>query len=309
MHPASKTASDQLSVDYEKMIQTLVEKNIETIFPELEFVFTEFPLDELRIDSVAFNKESNSFVILEYKNIKHGGVIDQGMAYLDLLEDKREAFVLLYNNEKEKSLKMDDVEWDESKVIIIAPEFTPHQLRSANRTKDPIELYQIGRFEDDVITLQKIQKSKESSNKTKSKIKQIVRLGEYSEEDYLAGKYYKSSSPPTEHSKRLFKILKDKIIKKYPDLEIKQKSKYVGFYSPKDGSAICTIVVVRNNIEFCFSIRKKDVFPNIDFITYMVKPNGDKRGHWGLGDYITKINSESDIDRVVPLIEKVIISK
>ena len=139
--------------DYEKMIQTLVEKNIETIFPELEFVFTEFPLDELRIDSVAFNKESNSFVILEYKNIKHGGVIDQGMAYLDLLEDKREAFVLLYNNEKEKSLKMDDVEWDESKVIIIATEFTPHQLRSANRTKDPIELYQIARFEDGIITV------------------------------------------------------------------------------------------------------------------------------------------------------------
>jgi len=63
-----KEIGGKKAFDYEKMIQTLVEKNIETIFPELEFVFTEFPLDELRIDSVAFNKESNSFVILEYKN-------------------------------------------------------------------------------------------------------------------------------------------------------------------------------------------------------------------------------------------------
>lgn len=284
--------------DYEKMIQTLVEKNIETIFPELEFVFTEFPLDELRIDSVAFNKESNSFVILEYKNIKHGGVIDQGMAYLDLLEDKREAFVLLYNNEKRKSLKMDDVEWDESKVIIIAPEFTPHQLRSANRTKDPIELYQIARFDDDIITLQKIQKNNDTNSKPKSKIKHIVRLGEYSEEEYLAGKYYRHS-PPTENGKKLFKLLKNKILEVYPDLEFKQKSKYAGFYSPKDGSAICTIVAVKNKMELCYSVRIKDALPKSDFVRYMVNPNGKKIGHWGLGDYISKINNEKDVEKAI----------
>jgi predicted transport protein len=290
--------------DYEKMIQTLVEKNIETIFPELEFVFTEFPLDELRIDSVAFNKESNSFVILEYKNIKHGGVIDQGMAYLDLLEDKREAFVLLYNNEKRKSLKMDDVEWDESKVIIIATEFTPHQLRSANRTKDPIELYQIARFEDGIITLQKIQKNNDTNIKSKSKTKQIVRLGEYSEEDYLAGKYY-SYSPPTEIGKKLFKIIKNKILDAYPDLEVKQKSKYVGFYSLKDGSAVCTIVVVKNKMELCYSIRTKDALPKSNFVRYMVRQNGKKIGHWGLGDYMSKIINEKDIEKSIPLIGKV----
>ena len=300
-----KEISGKKLFDYEKMIQTLVEKNIGNIFPELEFVYTEFPLDELRIDSIAFNKESNSFVIIEYKNIKHGGAIDQGMAYLDLLEDKREAFLLLYNNEKNKSLKMDDVEWDESKVIIIAPEFTLHQLRSANRTKDPIELYQISRFEDDIITLQKIQKSKDSDkSKSKSKIKSVVRLGEYSEEDYLAGKYF-NDTVPNENSKKLFKIMKNKILETYSELEAKQMSKYLGFYSTKNGSGICTIEAARNQLKFCFATTEKNALPKSDFVRYMRKDNGDKIGHWGLGDYMSYITNESDIEKAIPLIEKV----
>jgi len=291
--------------DYEKMIQTLVEKNIEVIFPELEFVYTEFPLDELRIDSVCFNKESNSFVIIEYKNIKHGGALDQGMAYLDLLEDKKEAFLLLYNTEKGKSLKMNDIRRDESKIIIIAPEFTPYQLRSANRTKDPIELYEISRFEDGIITLQKIQKSKDGTNKSKSKnVKQIVRLDEYSEEDYLAGKYFRSRKP-TENAKKLFRVMKNVILKEFSELEFKQRSKYAGFYSTKDGSSVCTLEVATNKLKLCYSTSKTDVLPKTPFVRHMRQKSGKKIGHWGIGDYLSEIKKEEDIKKAIPFIEKV----
>ena len=298
-----KEIGGKKAFDYEKMIQTLVEKNIEVIFPELEFVYTEFPLDGLRIDSVCFNKESNSFVIIEYKNIKHGGALDQGMAYLDLLEDKKEAFLLLYNTEKGKSLKMNNLRLDESKVIIIAPEFTTHQLRSANRTKDPIELYQISRFEDGMITLQKIQKSKDSANKSK-KVKQIVRLGEYSEEDYLAGKYFRSRKP-TENAKKLFRVMKSRILEEFSELEFKQKSKYAGFYSTKDGSAICTLEVATNKLKLCYSTSKTDVLPKTPFIRHMRQKSGKKIGHWGIGDYLSEITIQDDIQKAIPFIEKV----
>jgi predicted transport protein len=293
-----KEIGGKKAFDYEKMIQTLVEKNIETIFPELEFVYTEFPLDGLRVDSVCFNKESKAFVIIEYKNIKHGGTIDQGMAYLDLLEDKREAFLLLYNSEKEKSLKMDDIEWEESKVIIISPEFTPHQLRSANRTKDPIEFYQICRFEDEIITIEKIQKSKDDSNKPKSKSKQSVRLGEYSEEDYLAGRH--KTQIPTEQTKKLFFKLKNRILDTFSEIESKQKKKYHGFYSKKDGSAICTVEVAKNKLKLSYSTTKKGIIS----VDYFVKEYAGK-GHWGIGDYMSEIKNEADIERAIPLIEKV----
>ena len=50
-------------------LQTLTEKNLEELFG-LKFVATEFQVDNLRIDTLAFNEETKSFVIIEY-SIKH----------------------------------------------------------------------------------------------------------------------------------------------------------------------------------------------------------------------------------------------
>jgi hypothetical protein len=153
-----KERNENKLFDYEKHLQTLIEKNVDRIFPELEFIYSEFPVEELRIDSVCFNNQTNSFTIIEYKNIKHGGVIDQGMAYLDLLEHNKAEFILLYQTQKEKILK--DVNWDAIKVIVISPEFTPHQLRASFRTNDPIELYQIRRFHDETLIVERIRNKK-----------------------------------------------------------------------------------------------------------------------------------------------------
>lgn len=68
----------------EKEIQTLTEKNLEKIF-NLEFVETEFQIGDLRIDTLAFDHESNSFVIIEYKRGTSYSVIDQAMSYLALM--------------------------------------------------------------------------------------------------------------------------------------------------------------------------------------------------------------------------------
>lgn len=48
-------------------IQNLVEKNVETLFG-IELVSSEFKIGEFRIDTLCFDKETNSFVIIEYKN-------------------------------------------------------------------------------------------------------------------------------------------------------------------------------------------------------------------------------------------------
>jgi hypothetical protein len=50
------------SFKLEKEIQELVEKNTETFF-NLEFVRSEFPIGEFRIDTLYFNNETNSFKI------------------------------------------------------------------------------------------------------------------------------------------------------------------------------------------------------------------------------------------------------
>ena len=88
--------------DYEKEIQKLIENNLTTVFPNLEFLTTEYRIDNLRPDSVAFDIESKAFVIIEYKNVKHRGVLDSGNELLSIITRKKRKFCLtISKNEKE----------------------------------------------------------------------------------------------------------------------------------------------------------------------------------------------------------------
>ncbi|HOO73693.1 MAG TPA: hypothetical protein PLS66_00230, partial [Tepiditoga sp.] len=77
----------------EKEIQIICENNLEDIF-NLEFVKTEFSLQNFRIDTLAFNKETSSFVIIEYKKVKNYSVIDQGLSYLSLMLNNKSDFII-----------------------------------------------------------------------------------------------------------------------------------------------------------------------------------------------------------------------
>ena len=74
----------QVKFNNEKEMQNLTENNLEELF-DLRFVASEFQVDNLRIDTLAFNEKTKSFVIIEYKNVKNYSVIDQGYSYLSLL--------------------------------------------------------------------------------------------------------------------------------------------------------------------------------------------------------------------------------
>ena len=49
----------------EKVIQSLVENNLDTIFSGLEFVETEFQIDDLRPDTIAFDTEKSPVSIVD----------------------------------------------------------------------------------------------------------------------------------------------------------------------------------------------------------------------------------------------------
>ncbi len=284
--------------DKEKLIQSMIENNLSIIFPSLDFLTTEYTIDNLRPDSIAFDNDSKSFVIIEYKNIKHKGVVDQGMSYYKLLQEKKENFVLLYHKIRGKVLDTEnDVNWDETRVIFIAPEFTEHQKRASQSVSLPIELYTIAKFENGIVLLDRIE-NKSDSSKGKIKSTSTIRLDEYSEDDYLEGKH--ATQIPNESTKMLFFKLKNKILDTFSEIENKQKKKYVGFYSKKDGSAICTIEVKKTKLNLSYSTTKKGVVPVDSFIK-----DYTGKGHWGIGNYISEITNDLDIQKAIPLIEKV----
>lgn len=82
-----------------KDIQRIIEENLNDVF-NLEFIKTEFSLGNLRIDTLAFDNETKSFVIIEYKKEKNFSVVDQGIAYLALLLNNKADFILECNESK-----------------------------------------------------------------------------------------------------------------------------------------------------------------------------------------------------------------
>jgi len=82
-------------IDLEKDIQKVTEDNLNEIFG-LKFIHTEFPIQNFRLDTVAFDDETKSFVIIEYKKEKNISVVDQALAYLSVMLNNKAEFILLY---------------------------------------------------------------------------------------------------------------------------------------------------------------------------------------------------------------------
>ena len=100
----SLTEVSRKSFGLEKEIQSLVESNTEEIF-NLEFVSSEFSIKNFRIDSLCFDNEKNSFVIIEYKKGSSYSVIDQGYSYLSIMLNNKSDFILEYNESRKNNLK------------------------------------------------------------------------------------------------------------------------------------------------------------------------------------------------------------
>lgn len=159
----------------EKDIQEIVERNTNTFFG-LEFVRSEFSIGEFRIDTLCFNHETNSFIIIEYKRGSNYSVIDQGYSYLSLMINNKSDFIVEYNEKLNKNLRRDEIDWSQSKVIFISQSFTSYQRNSVNFKNLPFELWEIKRFKNDTIILNQIHStSKENiSSITNSVVDSVV---------------------------------------------------------------------------------------------------------------------------------------
>jgi hypothetical protein len=138
----------------ERDIQNLVEKNTETFF-QLEFICSELTVGNYRIDSLCYDNENNSFVIIEYKKGNSYSVIDQGYTYLQLLLNNKSDFLLTLSHHFNKVLRLEDIDWSQSKIIFISPSFNSYQKDSVNFKNLPFELWEIKRFSNNTIVFNK----------------------------------------------------------------------------------------------------------------------------------------------------------
>ena len=211
----------------EREIQSLFENNLYS-FTGLEFIKSEFTIKNNRIDTLAFDPESQAFVIIEYKRERNYSVIDQGVSYLNLMLDYKADFIVEYNESQSKQLKRQDVDWSQSRIIFVSPSFTDFQKQSTNFKDFSIELWEIKRYQGGIISVNPLQKTKSAPS-----IKQVQKMGSedikkiakeiqtYDEAYHLADK--------SDDIKELYEQFRDSILNLAPDIEMNIRKNYIAF--------------------------------------------------------------------------------
>jgi len=262
----------------EKDIQNLTEKNLEILF-NLVFICSEFTIKNFRIDSLAFDRETNAFVIIEYKKDKNFSVIDQGYAYLSLMLNNKADFILEYNENTNTTLKKKDVDWSQSKVLFVAPSFTSFQKESINFRDLPIELWEIKRYSDGLVLYNRIAsegavESIKTVSKGEQKMSAVTKeIKVYSEDNLIEG--------ISENIKDAYFKIKEEIYQLDSSIYEKITKTMICFYS--DGKGLIWVAPKKNNIRI--HLRKGN---------YQDKYEKIKKEGWG--GYPELTMSESDID-------------
>ena len=285
------TRIKEIPIKKEIQIQKLVESNLKQLF-NLQFVRPEFILGALRIDTLAFDEMNKSFVIIEYKKDRNFSVVDQGYAYLALLLNNKADFILEYNELLKKNLKRDDVDWSQSRVFFISPEFTKHQKGAMNFNDLPFELWEVSILENKMISFNQV-KSPESSesittvSSTSETVKKVSKeIKVYSENDLLV--------KSTEEIRNLYEDFKSRVMS-LGDVEMVPVKHYIGF---KKNTNFVDVTPQKNALWIWINVLKgelddpKEIARDVSHV-----------GHWGNGDYDLHIKLDTDLDYVMLLIK------
>lgn len=276
----------------EKEIQTLIEANLDTLFG-LEFVKSEFAIKSFRLDTLAYDKETKSFVVIEYKRDRNYSVVDQGYSYLSLLLNNKADFTLEYNNLKNVNFQRNDIDWSQSRVMFISPNFTTYQKESINFKDLPIELWQIKRFANNTISLQQIR----SSSATES----IKTISPVSAEDNLVNKEIKVYSEedhlklPSDEIKDLYEKLKQMILN-LDSLEMRYRMKYIAFVAKTN---VADVLLQKKSIKLFINMRKGELDD-----PKKIMRDVSKIGHFGNGDYDVSLTNDEDFEYIMSLVKQ-----
>jgi len=282
----------------EKDIQNLIESNVQELF-DLEFVRSELTIQNFRLDTLCFNKMSNSFVIIEYKKGTNYSVIDQGYTYLSTLLNNKSDFILEYNETLGGSLKRDDIDWSQSRVIFISPKFSEYQKTSINFKNLPFELWEVTRFKNHLLGLTKIDTNSDvdiTSTVDKDNSKSIVKVVSKEIITYDENYHFNKNKTRPQQIIDLYYEFKERVLSLGDNIEMNIGKIWMGF---KQNRIFCDVVIYNEGVVVYVNMKKGELND------YLKKcQDVSDKGHWGNGDFKIVIKSVDDIDYVMSLVKQ-----
>jgi len=280
----------------EKDIQKIFEANLTAIMG-LELVKSEFTIKSKRIDTLAYDPQACAFIIIEYKRDKNNSVVDQGFTYLSLMLENKADFIVEYNESLKKNIKRGDIDWSQTRVAFVSPNFTDNQIQATNFKDIAIELWEVKQFDNDTIIINSVKKSNSAESikpltQNKEALKKVTEeIKVYTEEEHI--------SKTNESIAELYQKFRQGIIQLADDVEIKPKKMDIGFR--KDSKVFTDVCILKNSLKIWINLKKG----KLDDPKKLAEDVSEK-GHWGSGDYQIQVETDKDLEYIMSLIKQAI---
>ena len=295
----SVTQIKQFSFAKERDLQRLLEANLEALFG-VRFIGSEFTTGDRqrgRIDTLGLDQDDYP-TIMEYKRSSKENIINQGLFYLDWLVDHKGDFTLAAQQACGSNVKID---WSRPRLILVAENFSEYDKYAVNRIGANIELWTFRRYGDDLLYLESLfvaspQPTKGTAILTTKDVETIEPFEEtkevsvYTLDDHTRNK--------TKNVIDLFEALRERIFSLAEEGEITEKANkmYIGY---KHGKNFCEVRLQSVGLKIWLDI------PSIELDDpFNLARDVSKLGHYGTGQVELRLIQNSDIDKLMPLIEQ-----
>lgn len=292
---------NEIKFDLEKDIQKLTENNLPVLFG-LTFVSglsnNEFSVrvqeQDFYVDTLAFDEQQKSFVIIEYKKDRTFSVIDQGFSYLSAMLHNKAEFVLELNRRLGKNYGKGDIDWEQSRLIFISPEFTNYQKNAINFKDLPFSLYEVRAYDQDMIQFEPIKAFKTSASiKTYAKDKVVKDVTKqvkvYTLDDLLKLNW--------EETKSLFLEFEKQLMDTEPETRVKFTKFYIAYMARKGKEWVNYVEIVpqQQGLKIYYRFPYNHVKSTLKLVGCRVV------GHWTNGNSFSQVSGETQIPEAVRL--------
>ena len=213
-------------------------------------------------------------------------------SYLSLVLNNKAECVLVYNESRKKPIKKDDIDWTQTRVMFIAPSFTPYQVQSINFKDLPIELWEIKKYANVTVSIEQIQplgasesiKTISKKSKTVESVSKEIKV--YTEDGHL--------SRIPDDIKELYDNFKASVLSIGNDIKIKPTKYYMAFISKSD---FTDVEFHKKELKVFLNLKKGELNDPIGLARDV-----SQIGHWGNGDYELNFSNYDDLNYIITLI-------
>jgi predicted transport protein len=283
------TTAKLINFNKEKEIQTLIENNLEAVF-NCKFIATEFSTGSQhagRIDTLALSEDNNP-VIIEYKKVASSELVNQSLYYLDWINDHKGDFQIVVNKKLGKNVEID---WNDIRVICIAPEYKKFDLHAVRIMGANIELWQYKLYNTNTLYLEEIfKKSTALMSFETDKNPVMVEAGKKAAQTRQNGFYTFEEHLENcdEKIKKILQDLRDFILSIDETVEEAPKKFYIAY---KVSQNFVCVETKKNKVVLFLKLNPKEI---------EVPENGrdvSNVGHSGTGDIEISINNLEEMEK------------